>query len=172
MVYRLVFLCLPVVNVEIPPNTCDVAVDCRTQVTGMCDVEFLRSVCRRGIRAHFSGGGVLQLWRPSCPRSTAETAAKNNRQSMAASYPAFSFQLLSMLGRITMGHFPELIDDLIKAVKIYLCIMRSHPSSGQKAQSALSRPGEIQPTDITSVLLLNALFKVIKTVHDKRKICN
>jgi len=57
---------------------------------------------------------------------------------------AFSFQLLlRKLGQMKMGHFPELIDDLIKPAKIYLYIMSMHPSSGQKAQSALSRPREI-----------------------------
>lgn len=85
----------------------------------------------------------------------------------------FSSQLVfSVLGQTETGPFPELIDDLIKAVKIYLCIKRVHPGSGQRAQSALSRLREILPTDITSVLLLNSLVKVIKMFRDKRKICN
>lgn len=83
----------------------------------------------------------------------------------------FSSQLVfSVLGQTETGPFPELIDDLIKAVKIYLCIKPVHPNSGQRAQSVLSRPREILPTHTTSVLLLNSLVKVIKIFSDKRKV--
>lgn len=160
---------------------CDgVVVSCRTQVTVMCGVEFLPPVCQTWMenRIVVGEGAVTQLPQTCCPQSTAETGAKQVCSQwllliLRCLKTAFSFQrLLSMLGQIKMGHFPELVDDLIKPVKIYLYIMSIHPSSGQKAQSALSRPREIQPTDITSVLLLNSLLKVIKTFNDKRKICN
>lgn len=80
--------------------------------------------------------------------SAAETAAKITCKKWCAvagpSYLEFFLQfLLSMLGHIETGRVPGLRDDLIQPVGIHLRRMRIHPSSGQTAQSALSRPGEI-----------------------------